>query len=201
VVVTLDGREQRVDITPETSDVVHTLVFDDIAAGDHAVAFSLPGSSAGSEMGLAYQVTANYYVPWDQAPPDELGGEEMRITVDYDRRELAVNDRITARARMVLPRDAPAVMAVVDLGVPPGFSVEASDLDRMVEEGRIARYAVTGRQIILYIEGMQPDSPIEVEYRLQARFPIKAKVPASTAYDYYNPATTGVVAPVDFVVE
>jgi hypothetical protein len=190
-----------VDITPETSEVVHTLVFDDIAAGDHAVAFSLPGAPAGSEMGLAYQVTTDYYVPWDQAPPDQLGGKEMRITVNYDRRQLAVNDQITARARMVLTRDAPAVMAVVDLGVPPGFSVETADLDRMVEEGRIARYAVTGRQIILYIEGMQPDEPIEVDYRLRARFPIKAKAPASTAYDYYNPAASGVVAPVEFVVE
>jgi hypothetical protein len=201
VIVSLDGREQRVDITPETADVVHTLVFDDIAAGAHAVSFGVQGPSSGSELGLAYQVAADYYVPWDQAPPDELGGEEMRITVDYDRQDLAVNDEIVAKARIVLTRATPAVMAVVDLGVPPGFSVETADLDRMVEEKRIARYAVTGRQIILYIEGMQPDVPIIVDYRLRARFPIKAKVPASTAYDYYNPATTGVVAPVEFVVE
>jgi hypothetical protein len=201
VIVSLDGREQRVDITPETADVVHTLVFDDIAGGEHAVSFRVEGPQAGSELGLAYQVAADYYMPWDQVPSEELGGEEMVITVDYDRRELAVNDRIAARARIVLTRATPAVMAVVDLGVPPGFTVETADLDHMVQEGRIARYAVTGRQIILYIEGMEPDAPVEVEYRLQARFPIKAKVPASTAYDYYNPGATGVVAPVEFVVE
>jgi hypothetical protein len=201
VVVTVDGREQRVDIKPETADVVHTLVFDDIAAGEHAVSFGIQGPSSGSEMGLAYQVTADYYLAWDQVTPDDLGGEEMRITVDYDRRDLAVNDQIAARARIVLTRATPAVIAVVDLGVPPGFDVETAGLDRMVEEGRIARYAVTGRQIILYIEEMQPDVPIDVDYRLRARFPIKAKVPASTAYDYYNPGTTGVVSPVEFVVE
>jgi hypothetical protein len=201
VVVSLDGREQRVDIAPETADVVHTLVFDDIAAGEHNVSFRVEGPPAGSELSLAYQVAADYYLPWDQVPADELGSEEMQITVDYDRRDLAVNDRIAARARIVLTRSTPAVMAVVDLGVPPGFTVETADLDRMVEEGRIARYAVTGRQIILYIEGMQPDTPVEVDYRLRARFPIKAKVPASTAYDYYNPGAIGVVAPVEFVVE
>jgi hypothetical protein len=201
VVVTLDGREQRVNITPETADVVHTLVFDDLAPGRHDVSFRVENSSEASEMGLAYQVAADYYLPWDQLPTDELGSEEMRITVEYDRRELVVNDRIAARARFILTRPSPAVMAVVDLGVPPGFTVETADLDRMVEEGRIARYAVTGRQIILYIEEMQPDVPVEVDYRLQARFPIKAKVPASTAYDYYNPGTTGVVAPVEFIVE
>jgi hypothetical protein len=201
VIVSLDGREQRVDITPDTADVVHTVVFDDIAAGEHTVAFRMQGSSTDSEMGLAYQVAADYYLPWDQVPADELGGAEMQITVDYDRRDLTVNDQIAARARILLTRATPAVMAVVDLGVPPGFTVETTDLDRMIEEGRIARYAVTGRQIILYIEEIQPDAPVEVDYRLQARFPIKAKAPASTAYDYYNPSTTNVVAPVEFVVE
>jgi hypothetical protein len=197
VTVTLDGREKPpIAITVETADVVHSLVFDDLAAGDHTLEFRVEG--AGS---LMYQVAAGYTLPWDQAPQDELGGEEMRITVEYDRTELAVNDEIGVKAVLILNRPTPARMAIVDLGVPPGFDVETSDLDRLVEQKVIQKYERTGRQIILYIEEMQPDIPIEVGYRLRARYPIKAKVPASTAYDYYNPGTTVVVAPVEFVVE
>jgi len=41
----------------------------------------------------------------------------------------------------------------------------------------------------------------DVTYRLRAKYPIKAKVPASNAYDYYNPDTQDSQAPVEFVVE
>jgi len=197
VTVTLDGRDKPpIAITEESSDVVHSLVFDDIAPGDHEVTFEVQGAG-----NLMYQITAQYYLPWDQAPADELGDNNMSIRVAYDRTKLSVNDEIGARASIMLTRRTPARMALADLGVPPGFSVEAADLDRLVEERVIQRYELTGRQIILYIEEMQPDVPVTVEYRLRARYPIKAKVPASTAYDYYNPAAPGVVAPVEFVVE
>ena len=43
--------------------------------------------------------------------------------------------------------------------------------------------------------------PVDVTYRLRARYPIKAKVPSSSSYDYYNPGTQDSQAPVEFVVE
>jgi len=183
-------------ITKETADVVHSLVFDDVRVGDNAVEFRVEGGG-----NLMYQVTAEYYVPWDELSPDELAGEAMTIDVSYDRTTLAVNDEITARARITLNRDLQALLVLVDLGVPPGFAVETDDLERLVEKGVIQRYELTGRQIILYIENMQPMMPVDVTYRLRAKYPIKAKVPASSAYDYYNPDTQDSQAPVEFVVE
>ena len=152
-------------------------------------------------MRLVYQVSAEYYLPWDRLPVEEKTAEQMFINVDYDRRDLAVNDEITARVQMALLRDRPAVMVVADLGVPPGFSVETGDLERLVAGKRIQRFEVTGRQIILYIENMQPKTLLEFTYRLRAKFPIKAQVPPSVAYDYYNPDAQRTVAPVGFVVE
>ncbi len=197
VIVSLNGAvKPPVAITKQTADVVHSLLFDDIAAGDNTVSFQVQGSG-----NLMYQVSAEYYLPWDQLPPEERAGEGMFISVDYDRRALAVNDEITARVQMALLRDRAAVMVVVDLGVPPGFTVETSDLERLVAAKLIQRFEVTGRQIILYVENMQPKTPLEFTYRLRARFPIKAKVPPSVAYDYYNPDAQRMVAPVGFVVE
>jgi len=197
VTVLVDGvARPPIAITSDTADVVHTLAFDDLATGDHAVEFAVQGSG-----NLLYQVTAEYYLPWDQLPPEERTAEAMDIVVDYDRRTLAVNDEITARARITLLRDTPAVIVLVDLGVPPGFTVETRDLERLVELEVIQRFEVTGRQIIIYLENLPPKTPVDVTYRLRARFPIKAKAPASQAYDYYNPTESQTVEPVDFVVE
>ena len=207
VTVSLNGRPKpAIAITKANADVVHSLIFDDIAAGETRVEFQVTDSSGlrrsgGSASNLMYQVTAEYYLPWDQLPAEELGTAEMSIAVEYDRTTLAVNDEITARGRIVLNRSTPAVMALVDLGVPPGFSVETADLERLAAGKVIQRYELTGRQIILYIENLRPKTPLEVTYRLRARFPIKAKTPPSTAYDYYNPQARHDAAPVGFVVE
>jgi hypothetical protein len=197
VTLSLDGAPSPpVAITAATADMVHSVAFDDVSQGDHTVAFQVQGGG-----NLMYQVTADYYLPWDQVPADTGAVQEMDIAVDYDRTRLAVNDEITARAQIVLLRSAPARLAIVDLGVPPGFSVETQDLERLVEGKVIQRFEVTGRQIILYVENLTPKNPVQVTYRLRARFPIKAKTPSSAAYDYYNPESTQTVPPVDFVVE
>ena len=61
------------------------------------------------------------------------------------------------------------------------------DLSRLVEQGLIARYELTGRQIIVYLEDFPSEAPLAFSYRLRARFPMRAQTPPSSAYDYYNP--------------
>ena len=58
--------------------------------------------------------------------------------------------------RVKLNREGVVKMALIDLGVPPGFTVLAEDLSRLVEKGVIARYELTGRQIIIYLEDLTP---------------------------------------------
>ena len=77
----------------------------------------------------------------------------------------------------------------------------AEDLDALVEKQIISRYELTGRQIIVYLEDLESGRPLEFGYRLRARFPLRAKVPSSVAYDYYTPDSRGVEAPVEMVVE
>ncbi|MFQ6015911.1 MAG: hypothetical protein ACE5NP_10780 [Anaerolineae bacterium] len=91
-------------------------------------------------------------------------------------------------------------MVLVDLGLPPGFAVLSEDLSALVETGQIARYELTGRQIIIYLEDFSSEEPLTFSYRLRAKYPLKAKAPLSTAYDYYNPATSDLAAPQEFVV-
>jgi len=88
----------------------------------------------------------------------------------------------------------------VDLGVPPGFTVLTEDLSRLVEQKTIARYELTGRQIIVYLENFSPEQPLNFSYRLRARFPMRALTPPSRAYDYYNPGGETVRAPLEVTV-
>jgi hypothetical protein len=73
--------------------------------------------------------------------------------------------------------------------------VLTEDLDKLVESGFIARYELTGRQVIVYLEDFSSEAPLSFSYRLRARFPMRAQTPPSAAYDYYNPDRLAMLAP------
>jgi uncharacterized protein YfaS (alpha-2-macroglobulin family) len=78
--------------------------------------------------------------------------------------------------------------------VPPGFEVVTEDLDQLISQSdklvtKIRRYELTGKQIVLYMENL--DYKISFGYRLRAKLPLKAQVPPSSVYDYYNPEVSG----------
>ena len=56
------------------------------------------------------------------------------MTVDYDRTELSTRDVLRATATLRYDADIPTYMVIVDLGIPPGFTVDAGDFAEMVEE-------------------------------------------------------------------
>ena len=92
-------------------------------------------------------------------------------------------------------------MVILDLGIPPGFSVQTGDLAALVKQGLITKYSLTGRQITLYVGEMRAHKPLRLSYRLKAKFPIKAKTPRSVAYEYYTPTSPGVQEPELIVVK
>ncbi len=145
-----------------------------------------------------YQAATSYYLPWGQPPAEQE--ELISIDLSYDRRELAVNDTVTVDVQARLNHEGVVKMALIDLGLPPGFSVLTEDLSRLVEQGLIARYELTGRQIIVYLENFSSETPLRFSYRLRARFPMRAQTPPSSAYDYYNPSELTVQEPLEIVV-
>lgn len=199
--VSLNGEEtEPIVITEDNFDVVQMVSFTDRPAlGDNKVRIDVEGEGS-----LMYQVSTRYYLPWSvvtmPAPEESL----MDIEVAYDRTELAVNDVVEVSVRVALTAGA-ARQAIVDLGVPPGFEVVGEDLADLVarhgdlpegyEGAKFSRVDLTGRQIICYVEGLKAGQPLEFRYRIRARYPIRAQTPPSSAYDYYNPGVTAVLAP------
>jgi hypothetical protein len=180
-------------IDPRNADVVHFVSLKShVHEGDNEVKIKFAGQ--GSSL---YQMTTRHFLPWERKAE---GREAVAIGVKYDKTELAVEDLVTAN--VTIRNDTPGRMGMVlvDLGIPPGFEVQADDLAELVGSKIIQKYTLTGRQIILYLEELAPGREVKLNYRLKAKFPIKAKTPESTAYEYYNPDHQGTAEPVELVV-
>jgi uncharacterized protein YfaS (alpha-2-macroglobulin family) len=201
VTVSLNGEEaEPIHISEENFDVVQLVSFTDRPVlGDNKVRIQVQGKG-----NLMYQISSRYYLPWDLVPPTLPEMSLMEIGVEYDRTELAVNDVIHVSVHVELKEGA-ARQAIVDLGIPPGFEVLSDDLADLVarhqdlppdyEGGKFSRFDLTGRQIIIYLEGLKAGQPLEFGYRIRARYPIRAQTPPSAAYDYYNPGVSAVSVP------
>jgi hypothetical protein len=189
--------EETVEITDENADVVHLITFSKgvFPGRENKIALEVEGGG-----NLMYQVATSYYLPWDKVPPEPEREEAIDIDLSYDRTQLSVNDTVNVDVKVRLKEEGVARMVIVDLGVPPGFTVLADDLGLLVEKDLIKRYELTGRQIIIYLENFSSEAPLTFSYRLRARFPLRAKTPSSQAYDYYTPEGGAIRAPTEMVV-
>jgi len=210
VTIRLNGGQTRtVSLSPENFDVVQLVQFDDLLPGaDNRISIQVEGQG-----NLMYQISGGYYIPWDkldlipQAQPS--AGELVDIAVHYDRTELEVDDMVTVDVTVTL-HEGQAESALIDLGIPPGFTVVAEDLQSLVIHDNdlpkdypgatIQRFEMTGRQLLVYIENLAQGQPLQFQYRLQAKYPLVAQAPASQVYDYYNPEVSGEALPQMLVV-
>ena len=181
-------------IDEDNSDVVHFVSLKEhVREGDNDVRIKFAGEGTS-----LYQITSKYYLPWKGG---REGRDAVSIDVRYDKTELAVDDIVTANVTVKNNTPGRMGMVLVDLGIPPGFEVQSGDLAELVGSKVIEKFTLTGRQIIVYLDALEAGQEVELTYRLRAKFPIKAKTPDSTAYEYYNPDRSGTAEPVELVVE
>jgi len=164
-----------------------------IHTGENDVTITLKGKGS-----AFYQIVSRYYLPWELVRPPKQ--ELLSIDVTYDRKSLRTDDMVTAQVTVVNNDPRECNMVVVDLGVPPGFEVQVEDLQHFVDKGVIQKYTIAARQIIVYLDKLASRKPLELSYRLRAKFPIKAATPASRAYRYYNPEIGATAKPVELTV-
>jgi uncharacterized protein YfaS (alpha-2-macroglobulin family) len=206
VTVSLNGGQTRTLAVDQSNfDVVQMVSFDDVNPGrDNTVTLQVEGQG-----NLMYQVSGGYYLPWEALPlyPELVSPQEL-VTIDvrYDRSELAVDDTVQVDVTVALNQPGGrAESALIDLGLPPGFTLQAEDLQALVTRfndtpadypyPKIERFDLTGRQILVYVTNLSAEYPLQFSYRLKARFPLVAQAPASSVYDYYNPQVSGEAQP------
>ncbi|MBN1844726.1 MAG: hypothetical protein JW810_03515 [Sedimentisphaerales bacterium] len=188
-------------VNEDNSDVLQLVdLKDQTRQGNNVVKLNLQGEGS-----LLYQIVGRYYLPRPAGPvrPDLVigaEGEPMAIRLDYDRTRLETNDTIQVTATVTNNRRATAKMVIVDLGLPPGFTLIPDRLNELVKKEVIEKYSTTGRQIIVYLRQVEHDKPVEISYELLAKFPLKAQSGASAVYEYYNPEIRSEASPIDLEV-
>lgn len=195
VTVTVNGRQvSGFALTPQDADVVRVIDCKQVVKpGENTVRLQFSGEGS-----ALYQIVGRSYLPWKGLQKPQV--EPLAISVKYDKTTLGKDDTVTANVTVTNNTPAALGMVLVDLGVPPGFSVNDGDFAELVGSKKIGRYTITGRQVTVYIERMDPRQTLELSYHLRAKYPIKAKTPGSVAYEYYNPDNHAEAAPVEMQV-
>jgi uncharacterized protein YfaS (alpha-2-macroglobulin family) len=197
VTVAVNGGEAApIVLDKNNAGVVHVLAFDDVGSGENRVTFRMAGNGR-----LMYQISTEYYLPWEEVPAEPEEQETLSVEIGYDRTTLAVQDEVTVHVGLKLNAPGTARMVLLDLGLPPGFTVLEEDLQALVAQGVIERFELAGQQIIVYLTDLPAGQPLSFQYRLQAKYPLRVQVPASQAYDYYSPDRRGEERPLLVVVE
>jgi len=119
---------------------------------------------------------------------DDVIQNNMAIEVTYDANTVEVDDivNVTATVRYFGPKDSTGMM-IVDVGVPTGFAVVSESLDALVAAGLVSRVEVAGRKVILYVDNLYGGEVRTFTFQVKAMFPVRAIIPDSTAYLYYDP--------------
>ncbi len=189
-----DGQpEQQIVIPADQADVMRQIDLSSrFTAGQHALRLTdESGQSA------AYQVTARYNVPESSAPVEDAS---LAINVSYDRTDLKVDDILRAEATVSnrLPTSIP--MVIVDVPIPAGFTLDASQLDALVAAGHIAKYQLTPTSAILYLRDLAPKATLTLNYDLRATMPVKVEATPAVVYEYYNPDHRATSSPATLAV-
>jgi uncharacterized protein YfaS (alpha-2-macroglobulin family) len=92
-------------------------------------------------------------------------------------------------------------MVLVDLPIPPGFEVERSAFAQLVTAGKIEKYQVTPRNVIVYLRSLPAASELEIAYSLRGTMVVKVASPPAVAYEYYAPERRATSGTTELMVE
>jgi uncharacterized protein YfaS (alpha-2-macroglobulin family) len=177
------GKEHTIVVPADQAEVVKLIdLSQELSAGNHTLRLRpFAGSPA------AYQVIVRYHQPGDVQQPEE----PLSIAVAYDAKKLRIGDtlQVTATVASRLAEAAPMVM--LELPIPAGFQVEASDFERLVETGAIARFQLQPARILVYARELPAGKSLHLAYRLRAHMAAEIRVSSALVYEYYNPARQG----------
>jgi CD109 antigen len=121
---------------------------------------------------------------------DDCVNNDMSLEVTYDAENIEVDDIVNVNVTVRYLASAPSSgMMIVDVGVPTGFEVLQDSLDALVTAGLVSRVDLAGRKVILYVDELTGGEERTFTFKVRARFPVRAVIPDSKAYLYYEPDT------------
>jgi uncharacterized protein YfaS (alpha-2-macroglobulin family) len=194
-VIRVNGKDAaKGEVTEQNADVLQAFdLKEHLRVGRNDVEIEVQGDT-----NLMYQVVGRHFEAWQKRPVVEK--PMLEVGVEYDRASLSTADLLRAKATLRYHGKLPTYMVIVDLGIPPGFTADAGDFAEMVGKKQVKKFSMTARQVILYLGDVKPGDILTFEYGLKPKYPIKAKTPATVAYEYYTPANRATARPVEIKV-
>jgi len=139
---------------------------------------------------INYQVVKKFNV----VLPDMPLKTDLELDVEYETEGIEVNDMISVKVKTKYTGLSTSTgMMLIDVGVPTGFSPVTGTLDDILDDKRITRYEIAGRKVIIYVNDLPRGEELSFEFKMIAKFPVKAQIPDSKAYSYYKPEVKGEV--------
>ncbi|MFQ5731742.1 MAG: MG2 domain-containing protein [Planctomycetaceae bacterium] len=189
--VAVDGKTvRRIVIPPDQADVMRQLDLSaHFAAGRHRLSLTDRGGNA-----PGFQIAFRYHVP---GPPKNPAGDSGPLAIDlsFDTVDLRVKDVVTASVTVTNRRRTASPMVIVDLPIPPGFAAQREEFSRALQAGRIAKFQMTPRSVVLYLRRLGGEKLFRLSYRLRATMPVKTAARPAVVYEYYNPDAKAATAP------
>uniref|UniRef100_A0A7C4TD91 Alpha-2-macroglobulin n=1 Tax=candidate division WOR-3 bacterium TaxID=2052148 RepID=A0A7C4TD91_UNCW3 len=183
---------KEIKIDRNNADVMQQVELNENLKDENEIEIRMEGEGS-----FLYEITSAYYIPWKDLPRPPM--PLFAIDLNYDRKTLSINDLVTVDVSIKLLKKGTGQMVMIDLGIPPGFEVQTPTLDDDVGKV-IQKYSLTPRQIIIYIESISSEKPIQFAYQLKAKYPVRAKVQSSRVYEYYNTDKEAIAEPFEIRV-
>jgi len=127
-------------VNKENSDVMRqTDLARHLRAGENHIEFrQVPAGE------LPFQLAGSYWLPAVSSvkpptPSGQTSSGPLQIAVRCDRTMLSVNDQLKCSVTVRNNTGEVINMAIVDLGIPPGFEVDAAAFVALQEKGQIAK--------------------------------------------------------------
>jgi type II secretory pathway pseudopilin PulG len=194
VTILLNGESaETYHITKENSDVMKQMELTRLLhSGENRI---LIRQTPAGELG--FQLIGAYWLPTvPRSTPMPLKPEPLQITLRYDRTTLPVTEQLRCSVTARNNTRQPINMAIVDLGIPPGFDVDSTAFEAMRQNAKIAKFEITGNQVILYLREISNEAPFQFDYALRAKYPLRVQTPTSSVYEYYQPQNRAESKPV-----
>jgi alpha-2-macroglobulin-like protein len=140
---------------------------------------------------LSYRLSRRAHRPMRVSPPAPLG-----LEVAYDTTAPRVGQQVHLSVAATYRGQGVRDQVMVRVGRAPGFEPRIDQLERIVADGRVARFEVNERDITLYLMGMQGGQVRDLSFDLTPTLVIQGEVPASAIYAYYEPTIRTDLSPV-----
>ena len=195
--IEINGRAVQTVTIPETRRLASPIIVpitSFLSSGKNRIEIKRPDGAAFSSV----QALASYYAPWTDRSLYS-SSSELRFTTRFDKTEGKIGDSITCHFEAERIGFRGYGMLLAEIGLPPGADVDRSSLENARKDWKIMQYDVMPDRILFYLWPLA--GGVKLDFKFRPRFGLAAKTAPSVIYDYYNPESRLVVAPVKFRIK